>query len=84
MGVGLAGALVKFGDAKATVTESSIDVDDNSYNGVNYGMMIAGGIMFVTGIMIASHHGTDAESRGAYLQIDHGFQTIALGYDIRY
>lgn len=47
--IGLLGALVKFGDEKATITESSIDYDEKSYNGLNYAMMGLGGVMFILG-----------------------------------
>lgn len=47
--LGATGLLVKFGDEKATVTNTSIDYDEKSYNELNYLMMGLGGVMFVIG-----------------------------------
>jgi len=54
IGVGAAGALVKLGEPKATVTEHSIDVEEHSYSAANYGMMAVGAVLVVVGVAIAS------------------------------
>ncbi len=52
------GTFVKFGGSKATVTESSVDVDEKSYNAANYVLMAGGGALMIVGIaMQASNSG---------------------------
>ena len=50
LALGALGALVKFGGAKATITESSISADEKSYNGVNYALMGLGGVLVLVGL----------------------------------
>ena len=53
-GIGLVGALVKFGDEKLVVTTTDVKYDENSYNTYNYILMAGGGLMFVLGLIWAS------------------------------
>ena len=50
LAIGGVGAAVKFGGPKATITEESVDVDEDSYNTANYIMMIGGAAMVVLGL----------------------------------
>jgi len=56
------GAFVKFGGAKATVTEGSVDIADKSYNAANYVLMVGGGIFMVLGVTMEARRSGDAES----------------------
>jgi hypothetical protein len=61
----IVGTLVKFGGPKATVTESGIDVDDDSYNVTNYALMIAGGILVVGGVFtLVDSDDEDSDKKG--------------------
>jgi hypothetical protein len=61
----IVGTLVKFGGPKATVTDSRIDVDDDSYNAMNYALMIAGGILVVGGVFtLADTDDEDTDKKG--------------------
>lgn len=46
LGTGIA---VKFGGPKAHVTSSSISVEESSYNGANYALIMGGGVMVAAG-----------------------------------
>jgi len=46
------GALVKFGGEKVIATEGSIEHQEDSYNAMNYSLMLVGGALLVTGIAI--------------------------------
>jgi hypothetical protein len=51
LGVVVLGAAVKFGGAKASVTETSLRYEEHSYNAANYACMGIGAIMFVSGVV---------------------------------
>jgi hypothetical protein len=49
-----AGALVKFGGPKCSVTQSSVDCDKKSYNALNYTLMGFGGFLLLMAIVQGS------------------------------
>lgn len=55
------GLLVKLGGPKATVTSSSIDVDEKSYDSANYALMAVGGLALLGGLLMLSTY--DARQR---------------------
>ena len=65
-----AGALIKFGDEKVTVTEDSIDYQENSYNALNYSLMIGGGAMLVIGIAIQVSESSSSPNDHAMLRVE--------------
>ena len=65
-----AGALIKFGDEKVTVTEDSIDYQENSYNALNYSLMIGGGAMLVIGIAIQVSESSSSPNDHAMLTVE--------------
>lgn len=65
-----AGALIKFGDEKVTVTEDSIDYQENSYNALNYSLMIGGGAMLVIGIAIQVSESSSSPNDHAMLTLE--------------
>ena len=67
---GGAGALIKFGDEKVTVTENSIDYQESSYNAVNYCLMVGGGAMFVIGVAIQASDSSPSGSNHAMLTVE--------------
>jgi len=69
-GLAIVGAVVKFGGAKVTVTESGIDYQDKTYNGGNYAMMIGGAILVIAGIvMIADAPEKADDTSNAFLEL---------------
>jgi len=52
--VGGFGAIVKLGGEKATITETSIDYDEHSYNALNYILMAGGAVAVIAGIAMLS------------------------------
>ncbi len=49
---GAIGAGKKFGGPKVEITEEGLDVEKESYNGLNYAMMVAGAGMILAGILM--------------------------------
>jgi|GEM_PF-1890025 len=83
-GVALVGILVKFGEEKVTITESSIDYDEETYNGINYAMMIGGGVLFIGGIFLASSGGSPTNVSGVNLYMDYETRALGLSYAFNY
>ena len=88
LGVGALGALYKFGEPKATVTEHSIDVDEHSYNALNYAMIAIGGLLTVIGIAMlggGTQRSTSFGGRdGLYVQCwpDKTTSGVLVGYGV--
>jgi len=77
------GVLVKFGGAKATVTEDSVDYNDKSYNEINYGLMAAGGAMAIGGFVIEA--GEQAQQyHGGELSMISSSGPTALAASVKY
>lgn len=75
------GALVKFGGPKATVTETDLDYEQDSYNAANYVMMVAGGALFVAGfaLLIGSLE-TPSETKNAFLDLREGNTRVGVSF----
>jgi hypothetical protein len=54
VGAAITGIAVKFGGEKLTVSGGTAQYEEKSYNGVNYALMICGGISTVAGIAVLS------------------------------
>jgi hypothetical protein len=83
-GIALIGVLVKFGEEKVTITESSIDYDEETYNGVNYAMMVGGCILFAGGLFLASSDGSSTNVSGFHPYIDNDSGSLGLSYTFDY
>jgi len=82
------GALVKFGGPKCTVTQTSVDCDEKSYDIANYALIGAGALLIVLGIVSAEGASSRADGEGSRhlhphhlaLQTGGAGNSVAVGY----
>jgi hypothetical protein len=87
--IGTVGALVKFGGAKLTASDQSIDYDEKSYSALNYGMISVGAVLVVVGVMTTTNAGTVSYQEHAVLPLlavgrDRTDWQVTLGCSLRF
>ncbi len=78
------GALVKLGDEKLTVTNSSVKYNEKTYNGLNYALMIGGGLLATIGLMSLTDSTGKDRANGPVLALDNYTRAPQLGYRVRF
>lgn len=70
VGVGAFSLALPQGGPKATVTQSTIDVDEKSYNAVNFVGMVLGGLLFLSGAVQVRGASSSSETAANGIGID--------------
>jgi hypothetical protein len=74
------GALVKFGGERVTVTNSQIDYDEKTYNGLNYALIIGGVALAVIGIVSIGNEKSESNTGVSLDCGPNGRTYVGIGY----
>jgi hypothetical protein len=78
------GALIKFGEERVTISSQDVDYSDETYNALNYVMIVGGAALIMAGILVRTSEARYAsfQARGAVLDfpVDKRGFGVKVGY----